>query len=140
MNISKTSWHYQMLLEKPFGVIKDCYYEPSQISNSLCLYFWQVIFALFVRFLISYIVISPFIFLTVIFFTPPTSLYSFGWNILIGISSLLGGAVISFLVLFICVFIVITIPEILPKYKSKGLLLRFLKSKVDKVCPTIKFL
>lgn len=56
MQVNKNSWHYKVLTER-FCFMRGWY--EWNISNSLCVYFWQVMFRLFLGVGLGLLVVSP---------------------------------------------------------------------------------
>lgn len=138
MKVNKNSWHYKVLSEK------FCFmggWDEWNISSSLCVYFWQVVFRLFTGVGLGLLVLSPF----------------FSWTLIIldlTFSSILGalltvmGLLVTFAAPFLgTLFVVVCVGEFiknkLPRreYKEKepNLIVEYIKAKKNKVCPIIEF-
>jgi Na+-transporting methylmalonyl-CoA/oxaloacetate decarboxylase gamma subunit len=134
MNISKQSWHY--------GVVsnKFCFMDGWWASNSLCLYFWQVVMRISFGFLLCLLAVSPLVLIMQIALgSSPT---------LLGVLGLIIGLLYIFVLL---IFIVLCIGEVYrkvrrtfphkePKKPSEpNILIEYIKAKKDKVCPMITY-
>lgn len=136
MNVSTSSWHYRLI-----GGLGWTH------RKSLCLYFWQVIFAMLVA--ISLAVLIPVSLLVVAVFVPACVgklIYSF-FDIATPTSELVR---ITYFTLtgygVFLVMLVVALFELWLRQKNKsvpkkpdGLLVSYIKTKKQKICPVINF-
>lgn len=125
MKVNKNSWHYKILTER--FCFMEGWYE-CYISGSLCLYFWQVMFRLFLGVGLGLLVVSPL----------------FSWTIiLLGLDpSVLGATGVLVLIMGLTATsaaIYIGMEFIVSKEKEPNLVVEYIKSKKNKVCPIIEF-
>lgn len=139
MKISKDSWHYKLI------AITTNKFEPQ--SNSLCIYFWQVVWSALK--IVGIVTTTAFVVMFVVFcLTYPVT--QFGWvegNIL---NAILSVAVWCFVLLLIKDALTDYLPhdsillkDVMPKRdeerKKSSILAEYLKAKKAKVCPTLEF-
>lgn len=131
MKISRNSWHYRAV---------DCFFSAFGISESLCLYFWQVVVSVILSVGIALMgvgVILSLLLLTVypvaqlwLGTDPVTALSSGMWWCFLGLAfrqylkeeDKLGKPLLEE-----------------TEHESNSLLVQYLKAKKEKVCPTIEF-
>lgn len=136
MNVSTSSWHYRLV--DGLGWVH---------RKSLCLYFWQVVFAMLIA--IALAILIPVSLLIVVVFVPACVgklIYSF-FDIAAPASNLVR---ITYFTLtgyglFLLVFVV-ALFELWLRQKNKsapkkpdGLLASYIKTKKQKICPVINF-
>lgn len=146
MKISKDSWHYKMLTNR-FMFLTGWY--GFNISRSLCLYFWQVVFRFLSGVSVALAATGPIV---------------LGLDIATGFIQTIGGLglqtflntwaalgiftglmAIAYAILIVLAFVaegVDTISQRIPsreKKKEPSLLVSYVKAKKDKVCPVLEF-
>ena len=140
MNISKTSWHYKVVANT------FCSMDRWWPSQSLCIYFWQVILRLVLGLALGLILVSPLV--TIITYVTGTiesshvlvQLYA-SVGFVIGTLYLLGLLVFIFVLLYEGVgWVSRKFPKKHKEPKEPSLLLAYIKAKKDRVCPMITFL
>lgn len=143
MKISKNSWHYKMVTDKSYGIYS------GNVSNSLCIYFWQVVSRFFIAGLVAVVcslilwcmIVAPLLNL-VLGFT--TGVWWLGGT-MINVFTFFGG-IMWFAFLGIS-FTEIVWPKLKAKYFVKAserqpkpsLIGSYIKAKKDKICPVIEF-
>lgn len=143
MKISKNSWHYWLVRE-----IGE-FYDPS---NSLCVYFWQVVWSIF-----KTMVIACFVLLLALLLSFP--LWQFFVTLPLGAENSLAlfNAIVysAILIGFLCSWLVDLIEYCQEKRQEKlykklrqsepvkpkqpSLLTAYIQAKKEKFCPTIQF-
>ena len=140
MNISKTAWHYKVVANK------FCLIDGWWPSQSLCIYFWQVILRLVLGLALGLLLVSPLV--TIITYVTGTiesspflvQFYSFV-GFVIGMLYLLGALLGIFALLYEGVaWVSRKFPKKHKEPKEPSLLLAYIKAKKDRVCPMITFL
>lgn len=139
MEINKNSWHFKILTAKPF--------DPETLPRSLCSYFWAVVFAFWTRVAIG-AVVGAIIFIFTVFPAYGVAILIkteyFSIDHFLALFSLLG--IIGAMSILIGVFKVkekydrLYSSHPLKSAVRESLILQFLKSKKDKVCPTINYI
>lgn len=129
LNISKSSWHYKMCAK---------FFTESDIPDNLCGYFWKVVLALFLVFVIV-IAILLFVIIPVgtLLSTPFTGIL--GNEIFWGRVQQVGLGVIFLETLFAGMVLVILGFDKIKNAGRKSLVGEYWEAKKDKVCPMIKF-
>lgn len=140
MKVNKNSWHYKLLTEN-FCFISG--WEEWHISNSLCLYFWQVMFRLVSGLGLGLIATSPLVFWgTLLLGLHPSDLVFFG-RLLVGLGIFVTFALTAVGALASIVYAGEFIRDKLPRkeYKEKesNLFVEYIKAKKNKLCPIIEF-
>lgn len=145
MKVNKNSWHYRLLTGEIFGIEG---LNSWNVSNSLCVYFWQVVFVLLWKgvalfFLIPF-VINGFLIQPVIFI--------FGWittGIIvkgdIGLTILIMESVV--ITCFVIVCAGLSLHTFLKNKtdlsedveKEPNIFVEYVKAKKNKLCPMIEF-
>ena len=140
MNISKTSWHYKVVANT------FCFMDYWWPSQSLCIYFWQVILRLVFGLALGLLIVSPLV--TILTYVTDTlesshflvQFYSF-LGFVMGMLYLIGALV--GIILLLCegvAWVSRKFPKKHKEPKEPSLLIAYIKAKKDRVCPMITFL
>lgn len=154
MKISKNSWHYKMLNQGAFGLFEKRY--PSQ---SLCLYFWQVVYQIGALFLwlpfmgflfVSVFAVGPLL-LVATWFLAGELLTSHQAVMQILPEMLAPMVAAGMLGLVLYVFVIVAFfcagLSVLPKKirtnqavdSKPSLVIEYVKAKKQKICPILEF-
>lgn len=131
MIINKNAWHYKVVCNT------FCFMDGWGASNSLCLYFWQVVFRLLIALWMGLLCASPLVSLMTALWEVHT-----WWGALL---SIMGYVVIACVLFVLASNLCVYIDE---KYKAKrgfrwadepNILWEYIKAKKAKVCPVLTF-
>lgn len=143
MKVNKNSWHYKALTGKFLGI--EGLYEPH-VSNSLCIYFWQVFLMISWRGFF-WLLLFP-ILISFLFVIPLTSL--FAWiNTGVFLQNAMGLEILAaWLVSGVLTGLGYSIykvrkwwskVEYTKSNKESNLIIEYIKTKKRKLCPIIEF-
>lgn len=145
MKVNKNSWHYRLLTGEIFGIEGI---NSWNVSSSLCLYFWQVVFALLwkgvalfflIPFVINALLIMPMTFIlgwitTGVMLQGDTGLTKLVIELIVII-----GCVITWAGLSLYTFLKDKTDLAGVVEKEPNLFVEYIKAKKNKLCPIIEF-
>ena len=142
MRISRNTWHYEAVSDGLFWL------DGVSPSRSLCLYFWQVVWALLKGVGVAMLVASPFVTMTwsvaayspeKLFMLVPYVVWAFTGALCLAMAAIL---VFAGIVALICEGVKLVVKKAIPKKANKStpsLAYSYIKAKKDKICPIIDF-
>lgn len=145
MKVNKNSWHYRLLTGDIFGIQGVNYWN---VSSSLCLYFWQVVFVLLwkgvalfflIPFVINALLIMPLVSTLGVITTGVMLQEDTGLIILVIELIVIIGFVITWAELSLYTFLKdkTDLAEVVEK--EPNLFVEYIKAKKNKLCPIIEF-
>lgn len=145
MKISKDSWHYRMLTNR--FMFLDGWYSYN-ISNSLCIYFWQVVFRFLGGAAAALTISAPIVLgldvATGVIQTIDNVVLQVLLHLWAGLGIFTGLLAVVYSILIVLAFVAAgaewASQRIPSKEKKKpSLLASYIKAKKDKVCPMLEF-
>ena len=142
MKISTDSWHYKMLTEEFMFMSGKSSYS---VSNSLCIYFWQVVMRFLYGVGAGFVYASPFVFPTLLFTGIPferESLLYFITGLWVGLGFLISALVAMALVVMVLKYLWGKLRSSVSGVKAPkqvNIATAYIKAKKDKVCPMLEF-
>ncbi len=145
MKVNKNSWHYRLLTGEIFGIQGVNYWN---VSSSLCLYFWQVVFVLLLKGVALFFLI-PFVINALLIMPLVSTLGVITTGVMLQRDTGLTILVIELIVIICCV-ITWAGSSLYTSLKDKtdlaegvekepNLFVEYIKAKKNKLCPIIEF-
>ena len=145
MKVNKNSWHYRLLTGDIFGIQGV---NSWNVSSSLCLYFWQVVFMLLWKG-VALIFLTPFVINSLLILPLVSTLGLITTGVIVQGDT--GLTVLVMELIVIIVFVIVLAGLSLYTFlkdktdladvveKDPNLFVEYIKAKKNKLCPIIEF-